>query len=289
MMFVPTLKYLRAVCWLAFLVINLSLAGCAVMTGKHQSLNCNTCHEGKPKKGVASLKSPGNPSNTCKECHRYNKDSDHHPSKVTRKTPFTGSAFKLYGNKMECLTCHKMHQGDDSKGGGRYSLVGGPYNNRRDICSRCHNMDKMAHINPHSSKMKYKKSGHRRVCFLCHEAPSKGNSNSGKSLELKASDIFLCWQCHRPMEVMEGVDMLQEHLLLNTESKLPADNLEFNLAAAAKEETVEDQILYLDSFKRVTCYTCHEPHEPFDPAIRKGVEGRIKPRTAKLCSTCHKM
>ncbi|MDT8317590.1 MAG: cytochrome c3 family protein [bacterium] len=257
-------------------------SGCAVMSGYHSGISCNRCHEGRATAEEKALKSPDNPSITCKGCHLYEVDSDHHPS-LMRPGIFGESAlipeeFKLYNDKMECLTCHEMHKNKDNLAGERYFLIGSPYADRKDICRRCHQNNKQVNMDPHSNYGYVAKERKSRFagkeCLVCHY-PSNGKSYKD-DVSLRASDAFICWKCH---EVMQG-DFLSKHYLLKEFSGDEAMNYS-GLQAEA------DPDLHLDPFGRITCTTCHDPHRPYDAVSVKNGRGRIPMRSKKVCSNCH--
>lgn len=266
----------------AFFALLLLSSGCAVMSGYHSGISCNSCHEGRATVEKKALKFPDKPSTVCKECHIYEMDSDHHPTSmipvVWGESAVIPEEFQLYNNKMECLTCHAMHENEGDLSKERYYLVGAPYAERRDICRKCHESNKYETMNPHSD---YASEGNGREsnftgkeCLLCHY-PSSGKSYKD-NVGLRASDAFMCWKCH---EVMQG-DFLSKHYLLK---EIPADEgMEYEGL-----EAESDPSLHLDPFGRITCTTCHNPHRPYDGRRKKKEKGRIPMRSKKVCSNCH--
>ena len=263
-------------------ILSMLISGCAVMSGYHSGISCNSCHEGRATSEKKSLKSPDNPSKTCRECHIYEMDSDHHPSSmlvgILEEPALIPEEFKLYNNKMECLTCHEMHKNKDNLARDRYFLIGSPYAERKDICRRCHQNNNQVDINPHSNYAyagKEKKNQFAgKECLFCHH-PSSGKSYT-EDANLRASDAFMCWRCHG---VMQG-DFLSRHYLLKD---IPQDE-------GMKYEGLQasfDPSLHLDPFGRITCTTCHDPHKPYDAAREKNGTGRIPMRSKKICSSCH--
>lgn len=266
----------------ALFTLSILISGCAVMSGYHSGISCNSCHEGRATSEKQSLKSPDNPSIICRECHMYEVDSDHHPSSmrigILGESAVMPEEFKLYNDKMECLTCHVMHKNKDNLAKDRYFLIGSPYTERKDICRRCHQNDKYIDMNPHSNyadvgnEKKSKFTG--KECLFCHY-PSSGKSYREDD-NLRASDPFICWKCH---EVMQG-DFLSKHYLLKERSE---DEGMKNKGLEAEP----DSSLNLDPFGRITCTTCHDPHRPYDSSRKKKENGRIPMRSKKVCSNCH--
>ncbi len=183
---------------------------------------------------------------------------------------------------MECLTCHKMHFNGNSGSDPDFLLVGAPYRDRREICTRCHQSRNLAHVNPHGSKLDYMSSHYRMKCNICHAESSKVERGMGKNVALKAADVFLCWQCHPPMEG----DFMEAHYLLDI-AEISSNS--FNLNIDGEPKLVDNETgMYLDSFNRVTCSTCHEPHEPYDANAKRGGKARVKVRSTEICDNCHK-
>ena len=125
------------------LLTGLTAPGCSTVPWtRHVRLECGSCHDGKPMKGSPALKNEKNPSETCKRCHNYLKDDDHHPSDpdfelIGEKCAVVDPIFPLVSGKMECLTCHQMHAEEVSYSGTRHFLRGGPYSDRRTVCFKC--------------------------------------------------------------------------------------------------------------------------------------------------------
>ena len=279
------MKYILKSFNLSFFVLFALLllsSGCAVMSGYHSGISCNTCHDGSASLQNTALKSPDKPSLLCKECHFYEVDSDHHPTSmkpgILGASAVISESFKLYNNKMECLTCHVMHRNEGDLSRERYFLVGGPYAKRKDICKSCHQSNKYINVNPHSNyadignESRDKFTG--KECLVCHY-PSNGKSYS-QDPSLRASDAFMCWKCHK---VMQG-DFLSRHYLLKEISE-DEDMTYEGLEAEA------DPNLHLDPFGRITCSTCHDPHRPYDANKKERTSGRIPMRSKKICSNCH--
>jgi hypothetical protein len=243
---------------------------------------CKRCHEGEAEVGKPSLRNPDDPSVACKSkrCHGRETAGNHHPSS-TEPGPFgtTGEmdpAFKLYEGKMECLTCHQVHSGDDySRGNGtKYFLAGGPYRNRREICSRCHNWEEFRKINPHNSMIDEESNLDYGTCLMCHATSPDPNTDGPGDVRFRASIPFLCWRCHSPM----GGKFFWSHFL-----KEPAQRMQ------------DKKHLLLDYKGRVTCSSCHNPHQPGviiygvgkKGAGKKGLQRFGIQMTPDFCYACH--
>jgi predicted CXXCH cytochrome family protein len=229
------------------------------------------------------LKNAANPSDTCKRCHKYLTDGDHHPSDpeaqpVTGKAAVLDPSFPLVSGKMDCLTCHQMHSEDIHYSGTKYFLRGGPYSDRRDICFRCHKAESYKGLNPHEQMIGKDNDLNRFTCLVCHLYAPDPKVDTFKTVKFRASVAFLCWRCHPPMIA----DFLDKHFL-----KVPSKK---TFEEMLKGEAEYKVILPLDSKGRVTCSTCHNPHQPgvmVKEWAKKGEGAAKRLRDQAICSVCH--
>lgn len=260
------------------------LQGCSVMLSYHRGISCSSCHEGDVVEGNAPLKKSGNPSLKCLDCHRYEKAGDHHPSSIQPgplgKTAKIDPDFKLYNGRMVCLTCHQIHTVEDYKRGTRNFLVGGPYEDRREICFRCHFNGKKVKESPHNGMLKGKLEYNYENCKKCHLGRPKRRAENkwgGRwAVDFRASVAFICWRCHPPMQG----EFMNKHYL-----KRPDDASVGHLLSG-------NPVMPLDPIKRITCSTCHEPHEQgvlqAELAVdTRGQRIRKRLRAKPLCIRCH--
>ena len=273
----------RYVMFFIFLSLMQLTSACSVMRYYHVGISCSTCHEGKPETGKPSLLLPENPSKKCRDCHRYKSEGDHHPSSTisgpTGDTALIDPAFKLYSGNMECLTCHRIHTGEDYGLGTRNFLVGGPYADRRDICFRCHKKDSYKGMNPHNDMLEKNGDLKQSTCLVCHaEVPDPQVDRTG-DVKFRATVAFLCWRCHPLM----AQDFMDKHYL-----KEPSARRYVEMKWSEEDHKI---ILPLDSARRITCSTCHNPHQPgvvIEESARKGAGTKKRLRAEKICEKCHR-
>lgn len=258
--------------------------GCSTLRWeRHVRLSCDRCHDSEPKKGSPALKNKENPSLECRKCHKYNVDGDHHPTDpdneiVGDKCATVDPDFPLVAGRMECLTCHQMHSEEVYYSGTKYFLRGGPYQDRREICFRCHNKDSYANSNPHMEMIGKEGGLNFATCLVCHVVPPNPKVDTSKTVKFRASVAFLCWRCHPPMMAQ----FLDNHFL-----RKPKDA---TFEEMLKGEIDHRVILPLDSKGRVTCSTCHNPHQPgvmVTESAKKGAGSEKKLRDQNICVVCH--
>lgn len=259
--------------------------GCSTLPTweRHVRLECISCHTGPPAKGRPALKNKENPSDTCRKCHPYTSDMDHHPTDpdlelTGEKCAIVDPSFPLVSGRMECLTCHQMHSEEVSYAGTKYLLRGGPYTERRDVCFRCHKKTLFVKFNPHNEMVLEGGVLNYATCMECHLFPPDPTVDTLKTVKFRAAVAFLCWRCHTPM-VQKFLD---DHYLKKPSSTTMEDK--------RRGEKLNDLILPLDPKERVTCSTCHNPHQPgvmINKWAKKGEGSYKRLRTPNLCSICH--
>ncbi len=274
---------LRYVLFFLLICLMQFTAACSVMRYYHIGISCSTCHDGTPEAGSPKLIKPANPSDRCKDCHSYKKEGDHHPSSIisgpTGDTALIDPTFKLYSGNMECLTCHHIHVGDDYGLGTQNFLVGGPYEDRRDICFRCHKKETYKDINPHDDMIEENGDLKQSTCLVCHAEVPDPEVDRTTDVKFRATVAFLCWRCHPLM----AQDFMDKHYL-----KKPSARRFFEMKWSEEDHNI---ILPLDSSGRITCSTCHNPHQPgvmvYERAI-KGAGAKSRLRSVKICVECHR-
>lgn len=278
---------IRQVAFLLVLVSGWIGAGCAGFGSHRGIILCSSCHENSPEAGRPSLKYAGDPSRICQDCHKYEDGADHHPSYTNSdfflKTAVVDPDFKLFNGSMECLTCHKIHKDGNYKKGTRNFLVGGPYDDRREICFRCHGVGTYEGINPHNSMLDDNGELNYGTCVICHvepPQPEKVKSGWGRKwgvrygVRFRASVAFLCWRCHPPMPG----NFLDKHYLRKPSRKMYA------------EMRQGDAFVPLDYNNRITCSSCHNPHQPgviIDRKAARGAGEYRRLRARNICVNCH--
>ena len=258
-------------------------ASCSVMRYYHVGMSCSTCHEGKAEPDKPALLSSDNPSEKCRDCHRYENEGDHHPSSLvsgpTGDTALIDPTFKLYSGNMECLTCHQIHAGEDYGLGTRNFLVGGPYADRRDICFRCHQKEAYKDINPHDDMLEENGDLKHATCLVCHAEVPDPRVDRTRDVKFRATVAFLCWRCHPLM----AQDFMDKHYL-----KEPSASRSVEMRWSEEDHNI---ILPLDSTRRITCSTCHNPHQPgviLDERAKKGAGTKKRLRSEDICVKCHR-
>jgi len=250
---------------------------------RHVRLTCKSCHEEETKNGRLALKDQENPSEMCRRCHKYYSDEDHHPTDpdmeiIGDKCAVVDPSFPIFSGKMECLTCHKIHNEDYYASGTKKFLRGGPYQERTDICFKCHKKEMYVSYNPHKEMLTEEGGLNYATCVFCHLYPPDPRIDVAKTVKFRAAVAFLCWRCHKPMIV----DFMDKHFL-----KKPSVKTAENMFRGGMKNEV---ILPLDSKGRVTCSTCHNPHQPgvmINKWAKKGAGAKKKLRDQNICNVCH--
>lgn len=239
---------------------------------------CSDCHGSQqPRAGSELFPKGSEPSLTCLDCHDYKEN--HHPVNFA---PNRGAAipFPLYQGEVRCLSCHEIH-GGPAKAGTPKLLRGGPYNDRRTICFKCHNQETYASINPHEmidAEGKIIELNGKPVCLLCHAVKPDPVVDRTADVRFRADVGFLCWRCHPPMPD----SFFGSHFLVK-----PGEN---TLKYMHNTEKKEGVILPMVPRGRITCSTCHNPHQKrimLDKSAAKGADEPHRIRLPYLCSACH--
>jgi predicted CXXCH cytochrome family protein len=241
---------------------------------------CKGCHAtDTPQAGPALFAAGTDPSTLCLSCHDY--AQNHHPVSFAPSDP-SRIPFPLYNGEIRCLTCHEIHGGPDHKGTPKL-LRGGPYEDRRTICFKCHYREQYANINPHimlTDTGKVRQVNGKPVCLLCHSRQPDPETDWTDTVGFRADVGFLCWRCHPPMP---GI-FFKQHFLV----KPSKETLE------TMQETEERLIVTLPLVPRgrITCSTCHNPHQKGvirHEAPAKGADALYKLRLPSICFACHRM
>lgn len=254
-------------------------AGSAQQTSDQYHTDCVICHRtATPPYDEASVSAPGlDLSAACMDCHHYSEN--HHPVSFVPEREID-SRFPLFDGEVQCLTCH---QGHGTNGLANPKLLrGGPYADRREICTGCHIIDQDLSFNPHimtGADGSILEVNNGPVCLICHNAvPDQTTANT--RVTFRADVAFLCWRCHPPMPG----SFLNIHFQVRPRRK--------TLAFMKQHSREQDVDLPLLNRDRITCSTCHNPHQA--GIIRKssaaaGADSIRKLRLAKelLCTGCH--
>jgi len=238
---------------------------------------CVKCHTtGTPKAGSGLFAAGVDPSTPCLNCHDYKEN--HHPVEYVPSEP-SNSFFPLFEGKVTCLTCHLIHGGPDRQG--THNLLrGGPYQDRREICFRCHSGEKYAAIDPHKMLVdsKVREVNGKPVCLLCHTKMPNTAEDSTDDVRFRADIGFLCWRCHPPMPD----PFFSTHFLVKPSAKT------LNQMHQSEERLLV--ILPIVPRERITCSTCHNPHQRGviqRESAAKGADTKGKLRLSSMCFACH--
>ena len=283
-------------------------SGCvSMMIDVHFKSDCGSCHTGRAEYGHPNLINPGNPSLTCRRCHDYRNDEDHHPIKassdIRNKIAMNNLPFDVSSGKMACLTCHEIHAANDYLQRSQGLLKGGPYENIRDECFGCHDREAYSSINPHNSMIDIENELDKRTCLFCHSEAPDPEVDRTEDVRFRASIYFLCWRCHQCSEE----ELLKSHFLRQSKievgrsfdsfEEMRKNDAYIGLGQASdsfldmeKNAASMELILPLDPQGRMTCSTCHNPHQPgvmFDERAKKGAGVEKRLRYKERCVVCH--
>ncbi|UCG77775.1 MAG: hypothetical protein JSV21_09375 [Nitrospirota bacterium] len=246
---------------------------------------CSTCHmTSEPVGPPPDLAGDLDTSDICISCHDY--EENHHPNNVVSSDEFTapeGSTFPLYNGRVKCLTCHEVHGGEGLLEAPKL-LRGGPYDDRRAICFKCHFREKYAEIYVHD--MKDDKGDivqvrDKPVCLMCHSVVPDPGKDRTRDVKFRADVGFLCWRCHPPMPQ----EFFKYHFL-NRPSRKVWQNMR-------KSQRELDVVLPIVPRNRITCSTCHNPHDSgvivHEPAAKGAdAQGKLRLQRNVLCNACHR-
>jgi len=251
---------------------------------------CLECHvEIPPKRGPKFLKYGGDFKQLCR-CHysasqNYVHPVDLKPSEYLK--PRIPPELPLEDGKVTCATCHDIFIQCHDKPTEKIFLKenkflrGAPYQNRTELCFKCHDITQYRKYNPHL-QLNAEKQIVEVKCLYCHsEVPDVKHANP-EDVKLLAKAEVICLGCHS--QVTEN-QWHTRHL-----RKPPPE-----IAKRIEELRQQYQIILpLDPDGKITCSTCHNPHEKgVIPDIRAGAKGageKFRYRlTDNLCVRCHPM
>ena len=251
---------------------------------------CKECHfDVPPKKGPKFLRYGGDFKQLCR-CHysasqNYVHPVDLEPSEyMQRRIP---SELPLQDGKVTCTTCHNIFIQCHDKPTEKIFLKenkflrGAPYQNRTELCFKCHDITQYRKYNPHL-QLNAEKQIVEVKCLYCHsEVPDVKHANP-EDVKLLAKAEVICLGCHS--QVTEN-QWHTRHL------RKPPPEIAKRIEELRKKYQI---ILPLDPDGKITCSTCHNPHEKgVIPDIRAGAKGageKFRYRlTDNLCVRCHPM
>ena len=249
--------------------------------GGNAHIVCINCHATeKPQPGSASFSPGTDPSSLCLKCHKDYTENHHPVDFVPADSP--KFPLPLFGGEVKCLTCHEVHGGPRHEGTLRL-LRGGPYADRRQICSKCHSAEKYAAFDPHrmlDDRGDVAMVDGKPACLWCHSKKPDPAVDRTEDVRFRADVGFLCWRCHPPM----SGTFLGQHFLVKPSAQI--------LPMYRESEERLNIILPLVPRGRITCSTCHNPHQKGviqREAAAKGADAIKKLRSPSICYGCHRM
>lgn len=269
---------------------------------------CNICHLDEANKGALSLRESDS-EKLCLACHA--EDVSHkyiHPAGIRLPASFKARIedkwqkdLPLVDNaRLSCLSCHDvLYQCLPKRGYMKKLNQGflreGPYQQRTDICYKCHDPAKYERLNSHDQ---IAKDGSLKLnaCRLCHVVQEKGEIKSGIKRDLKRFPLIndldkdrklLCIRCHKkidhPTSAFRVVSANKyRHLIKITDEK--------KKTLDAMKSTTGIIMPLEPKTERVYCGTCHEAHQPgvFSGELSTSMKGTNKRlRVTELCTYCH--
>lgn len=197
------------------------------------SAQCSSCHS----MAGTAVGAPSLAASTCLDCHP---DADHHPIGVAPKDVRVPAGWPLPDGQLSCVTCHEEPSCEADRKGGADLLRGGPVNNTKAFCFRCHEREGFSQASPHAPA-KARDAGDAS-CAACHSGiPEAGAAVVDAKLRFGTGDEG-CTECH--------TGAVHQGLGFHLGQKAPTLYGE----AAAR--------LPLDPAGQIRCYTCHEVHGP---------------------------
>jgi hypothetical protein len=250
----------------------------ALQVRENPHADCKNCHSTKnPQLSDASFAFGMDPSQLCSYCHNY--QENHHPVDFVPTVSYDEN-MPLFGGKIKCLTCHKMHDGSNYAGTDKL-LRGGPFEDRRESCFLCHDEGAYAELNPHEmldEQGQIRQVNNGPVCLVCHSKKPDPAVDRTNDVRFRADVAFLCWRCHPPMP---GT-FFDEHFLVTPRE----ETLQLMLNTEAQHQV----ILPLVPRGRITCSTCHNPHQEGvmqHIGAAKGADAPSRLRIQPTCVACH--
>ncbi|GEM_PF-893183 len=293
-------------------------------------VECESCHSAHEATGDKTLIAGIKNSSLCLVCHADKQGAKNHKIHVMLSSsmkPDKAIKSRLIGNKIECLTCHKMHKEEN-----KFLTV----EKAQTICASCHTAEKPALFSPHNVKGKGCLS-----CHLAHNAKTakglfaKTPSSKGgfKNYSLESKECIAChnggvsshpvgnvtnshkgecvschnphiWNPENPNEVVKGN---VEGTLLNSFLVKRGDKLCITCHGKRSiEGTYHDlrnkkinikNALGTSISKAGLCEACHVPHRAVGPHLwgikenervkEYAQEINVKDAESRTCLTCH--
>ncbi len=308
--FVPSGQVLEAVDTGNYTIVNR-------MEGKHDTINCHTCHAFHPEKeavkmvlwmsGVREEKIPAHgkvPRNVCEKCHVQGAAKQYWQAiarTAGHKLHLESDSSALKG-KVECLTCHARSahrfQPPDTtcaqKGchvSGDIKIKLGRMADQADLhCNACHRFTKDLPFYASSDSAKGALVPSSRQCFSCHQMRQR----LAEFDPAKDPHGGTCGMCHNPHENVKPADALKTCASAQCHSDWR--KVDFHVGAAHRKVAETCETCHNVHSARVDasdCVGCHEavkaarakggkrlaPPVPFDTAkaVRQQVSDAVEP------------
>lgn len=256
---------------------------------------CYACHSENPESKPFAFKWKGDMIKVCNYCHEtISADKLIHavgmvPSRKIRARMPTNFAVSEDGS-LNCITCHELKYQCLEKEFYRKEtdslfFRSGPYEERTDICYRCHRKESYQRLNPHD-QISDEGELLTDVCTYCHaELPDPQVDKDIRSVEFVTEKLKdLCQRCHRDRAHPGGGFINFDHLVE------PPKQIKFYMKQSEKEKNL---IFPLEpDTNKIFCCTCHNPHERgvLRDKFGKGSDDDRRLRMEagfQLCAICH--
>ncbi|MDH3975832.1 MAG: hypothetical protein OEV42_16285 [Deltaproteobacteria bacterium] len=256
---------------------------------------CYACHRENPKKRPFAFKWEGDMIKVCNYCHEtLSADKLIHavgmvPSRKIRARIPVSFALSEDGS-LNCITCHELkyqclEEEFYRKESDSLFFRDGPYEERTDICFRCHQRDVYERLNPHD-QINDEGELMTEVCTYCHaQTPDPQKDKSIGSVEFVTEKLKdLCQRCHRDRPHPGGAFINFDHLVE------PPNKIKFWIKMAEKNSNL---VVPLEpDTDKIFCCTCHNPHERgvLRDKFGRGSDDDRRLRMGagfELCSICH--
>lgn len=223
---------------ISFLILIIS--NLEIVNPHYPKKKCGVCHVKIPKSredALSSLKM--DVDSLCLYCHTHKGiPKPIHISGVYPDTINIPQEFPLYNKRITCITCHNEIHGDPPQ----MRLRGGPYNDRNDMCFKCHHNASLLKVQPHKQITEEGKVDSSK-CRFCHLKFEKG-----KKPGMRLNAGLRCLLCHYDRYHPAGYNHIT----------LPDSEMVKRIKEFEKKYNV---ILPLNPEGMIVCYTCHNPHE----------------------------
>ncbi len=208
---------------------------------------CGACHDAATPDGAVGAARPS--VENCLACHP---DADMHPVNVVPSEVEVPGDWVLEDGKVVCATCHAEPSCDAERSREVPWFRGGPVQETKEFCFRCHDASGYARQDPH-----HPEGEEDTTCSACHSGNPRSDASPIDS-RLRVSPGRVCAECHespihRGVLAHLGIVMKPEQA-----ATLPAD-------------------LPLDSTGAIQCWTCHDVHGD----VGEVNAARLAPREAR--------